>query len=398
MCAVVRSEIQSVCSVRGGQAPVEQGEAWPLWADIGETESCQGLKEYHCMAIDSARSMFLLNYAIEDIHYFLGTIRDRITERVLGLVERGMEKGGYGRPPVPYVWVGLGNRGRKEEMLTAEQGSMIVYDERLFDPDRTKGRRQGIGHDPPRSSPHYRKIDDYYGEFSKRAVEQLYNVGFIACSENAVCSNKKWRGSSGDWEERVRQRIIDGEGAFQLKDIMILADARPISGSRKLCDGILSRVTGLLKGNRMFVAECLRSAMLMPTALGLLGRFRLESQGENAGKINIRLHGLAALIASIRAFAVSKGIGETNSLMRIACLSEMGLMEKGMEESLTGAYKAFMGACFANQISLKEASDAACLHPDTLGPETRRRIREAMKAVEVFQNHIGERWLLGDKG
>ena len=54
--------------------------------------------------------------------------------------------------------------------------------------------------------------------------------------------------------------------------------------------------------------ELTQSAVLMPTALGFFGRFKVEGEGENKGKLNIKLHGWAPLIMSVRALALAEGI------------------------------------------------------------------------------------------
>lgn len=46
---------------------------------------------------------------------------DRLTIKLLELVEAELEHGRGGRPPVPYVWMALGSEGRREQTLRTDQ-------------------------------------------------------------------------------------------------------------------------------------------------------------------------------------------------------------------------------------------------------------------------------------
>jgi len=50
---------------------------------------------------------------------------------------------------------------------------------------------------------------------------------------------------------------------------------------------------------------------------GLLGRFRLETTGENEGKFNMRRLGWGPLIMNVPILALCQGVKETNTLNRI---------------------------------------------------------------------------------
>lgn len=139
-----------------------------------------------------------------------------------------------------------------------------------------------------------------------------------------------------------------------------------------------------------FVSDMLRWAMFMPTPLGLLGEFRVEDEGENAGMFNIRTHGIDPLVASIRAFSVSKGIFERSTLKCLFLLRMKRIISVDMEKELAKAYDYFMGFLLRQDVSGHAAGNPDWVRPSHLAREERVKIREAMKIVERFQKYIYE--------
>lgn len=138
------------------------------------------------------------------------------------------------------------------------------------------------------------------------------------------------------------------------------------------------------------ISDTLRWAMHMPTALGFLGKFRTESQGKNEGRFNIKTHGIDPLVASVWAFAVSKGIVENNTLKCIFFLRMRRIISADMERELASAYECFMEYLLKQGACGRCGSGAGWVHPSILEPYEYAQIHEAMKTVERFQKHIYE--------
>jgi signal-transduction protein with cAMP-binding, CBS, and nucleotidyltransferase domain len=132
----------------------------------------------------------------------------------------------------------------------------------------------------------------------------------------------------------------------------------------------------------------------MPTALGFFGKFKVEGEGENKGKFNIKLHGWAPLILSVRALALAEGLYETNTLKRITRLREANVIKRDMSEELIDAYLLFVTFRVMNQIEQPEVS-ANHINPDALDAEEAGRLRRGMRVVESFQKYLNEILLFG---
>jgi CBS domain-containing protein len=369
---------------------------------IEHAKTFEELHRCHARAVAGIESFFLEEDTIIDVHDLFRIVRDGITMRVLKLVEEEMEKEGYGPPPTDFVWVGLGSEGRDEQTMMTDQDNMIVYAERN-DEFGTAYLREMCSRHYQAAGDGFAKVtgkillDYYYEVFSVKAMERLNEVGFEKCKGGVMPSNEIWRGSLSDWKERLEQRITLGRGTFELLHVIILTDARAITGTKEMLGALLDFFFAFLTDNKHVMKDFIESAVLMPTALSFFGNFKTEKSGDFKDKFNIKLLGWAPLILAVRMLALSNGIYEPNTLKRIRRLREMNVLKKEMEEDLVDAYLTFVRFRIINQIHLREEGgmNLNYLKPDMLGPEEQEKLRRAMRAVEALQKYIQEVLLFG---
>lgn len=345
---------------------------------IDHVTSFDELQECHALAIKAVESFFLEEGSVPDVHDLFRIIRDRITTRVLKLVEDEMNKEGFEYPPAEYVWLGLGSEGRDEQTIITDQDNMLIYE-------------QGNNLSAEQLCDYYFKV------FSEKAVERLHHVGFEKCKGGVMPSNERWRGSLNEWNRRIEERLTYGRGIFEPLDVIILTDARPISGNKNISDRFLPSFLHKLKDNNQVMKDFIQSAVLMPTALSFFGNFKKEKTGENKDKINIKLTGWAPLIMTVRMAALSIGIYETNTLQRIKQLGERNVIKKEMEKQLIDAYLVLVRFRIMNQITYKESSkhNMSFVRPDMLGSEAEEELRRAMKTIEALQKQVEATLLFG---
>jgi len=364
---------------------------------IDHITSFDELRECHARAITIIESFFLEEGSVPDVHDLFRIIRDRITARVLKLVEEEMHTEGFGYPPAEYVWLGLGSEGRDEQTILTDQDNMIIYDggNNISITDSLM-KAYSESHKKTDITPE--KLCDYYYEvFSHKAVECLHQVGFEKCKGGVMPSHERWRGSLTEWKTRIEERLTYDRGIFEPLDVIILTDARPISGNKNISDRLLPFFLHTLKDNKQVMKDFIQSAVLMPTALSFFGNFKKEKAGENKDKINIKLTGWAPLIMTVRMAALSTGIYETNTLQRIKLLAENNFIKKDIEEQLIDAYLILVRFRIMNQISHKGLSghNMSFVRPDMLGSEAEEELRRAMKTIEALQKHVEGTLLFG---
>jgi CBS domain-containing protein len=372
---------------------------------IDNASSYETLRECHERAVAGVENFFLEEDTIVDVHDLFRIIRDRIAIRVLDLVEGEMVDEGLGKPPVDYVWAGLGSEGRDEQTMITDQDNLLVYAER--DDDFASGQlrercagmmKEGESSVPPDALDPKTLLDGYFRIFAQKASERLHQVGFEKCKGGVMPVNDRWRGSIKDWKKRIDERITFSRGIFEPLDVIILTDARRVNGNDAILKELLDYFFALLTNNKHFMKEFIQSAVLMPSALTFFGGFKVEKEGENKDKFNIKLLGWSPLILSVRMLSLSNGIYERNTLKRIAILRQRNIIRKEMENSLMDAYFTFVRYRIINQINYRddEGKISNFLRPDMLGPDEQERLRRAMKAVETFQKFIQETLLFGE--
>ncbi len=376
-----------------------EAELSSMVASIQQAKTYEELAGHHRRSVAGVRNYFMEERTIVDVHDLFSNIRDAITARVLSLVEDEMERDGLGRPPVEYTWIGLGSEGRREQTFVTDQDNMMIYkvggDGTVADAPASKLREQRFAsRDDTSRAGGGDLLDAWYAEFAGRIVERLDAIGFARCKGGIMPSNIKWRGSTADWERKIKETLTEDKKTLELLDLIILSDARHVCGARWLYDLFLERFYSLLKENAAVMKELARSAVLMPTALGFFGRFKVEGEGENKGKFNVKLHGWAPLIMSVRALALAEGLYETNTLRRITRLREANVVKREMSEELIDAYLLFVMFRVMNQIEQPEAS-ANHINPDLLEAEEAGRLRRGMRVVESFQKYLNEILLFG---
>jgi CBS domain-containing protein len=377
--ARLRDELQTLLN---GYEAFDGEIASHLLRNVETARTYEVLRECHEKAVDRIGSFFMENKTVPDVHDLFRMIRGAITVRVLQMVEGEMREAGLGEPPVDYVWIGLGSEGRDEQTMLTDQDNMVVH---------------GTAEGKSRSD----RIERYFEEFSKKAVDRLDDVGFQKCKGNVMPSNEKWRGSIEVWKKRLDDRMVYEKGSFEDLDIIILTDARPIRGNEALLGRVMGFFFDNLANNRRIMNDFVRSAVLMPTAITFFGNFKVEKTGDYKDMFNLKLLGWAPLIFSVRMLALANRLYETNTLKRIRLLRERGVIKNDMENDLTDAYLTFVKFRIMNQIrkrnnnGISSIMDTNYVRPDMLGPEEQEKMRKAMKAVESVQKYMEEVLLFG---
>jgi signal-transduction protein with cAMP-binding, CBS, and nucleotidyltransferase domain len=363
---------------------------------VESTGDYEALRTYHLTAVAGIRTYFLEEETVADVHDLFRIVRDKLTVRVLKLVEDEMDQAGFGPCPCRYCWIGLGSEGRDEQTFVTDQDSMLVYDgaDRLRITDALK-RRCGLEGGMNGAAPSV-LLRCYYQEFCSRVTERLHHVGFEKCKGGIMPSNEKWRGSVEDWTARIEQTLTQGKGTLELLDLIILTDARVILGEQELFKRVLDRFFSLLKENRQVMKEIAEASVMMPTALGFFGKFRVEPSGDHKGSFNLKVFGWSPLVMSVRALSLAEGLHETNTLRRIKELRAINMVSKDTAEDLIDAYLLFARFRLMKQMEGATRRDGLnYLDPALQSVDEAGRLRKAMRTVETFQKYLQQVILFG---
>ncbi|MBM7704027.1 DUF294 nucleotidyltransferase-like domain-containing protein [Metabacillus iocasae] len=118
----------------------------------------------------------------------LTKLYDRLVKRCIELALQDLEKQGK-KQPAPFCFYQMGSSGRKEQFLLTDQDHFLVY--------------QGDNH-------------DYFKMLSERIVKLLEQAGYERCKGNMMASNHIWRGSVGQWDNRIRSWTLESTNEVML--------------------------------------------------------------------------------------------------------------------------------------------------------------------------------------
>ncbi|MBW2038261.1 MAG: hypothetical protein JRI46_01470 [Deltaproteobacteria bacterium] len=374
-------------------------------ATVASAGTVGELKELHQDLNQLTLKGFLESYSVRGTHELCSAYRDKITERLLVLVQEEMVQEGFGPLPTPYAWLTMGSNGRREQVLFTDQDDLLVYryEERgveqlwkLEEGIRGKLVKIDIGETP--TPPKKRDIlNGYYEIFSRKMVQRLDEIGIEKCKGGVMPSNEKWRGSLMDWKERVEGKVNYDTGILTTLDLIILMDLRYVGGDQGLAEELISSVNEHIEENQALLNEMVRSAIFMPIPLGLFNRFITERSGEHKGKLNLKLGGWAPLVLIVRILARRHRLSPTNTMQRIKELRELDVFTAKFAAELQEAYYVLVKHRILHQVELirEGMGNDNYIDPYSLSDEEQAELKDSLRRVEALQKRAHNIFLAG---
>ncbi|WP_298270153.1 putative nucleotidyltransferase substrate binding domain-containing protein [Geobacter sp.] len=340
-----------------------------LLSDAGSAAEYSRLRSIHDELNALEMERFLRINSVSTLHANCTEYRDRLAGRALQLVEGEMKNAGKGEPPRPYALCSMGSDGRAEQTLITDQDYLIVYGD-------------GGGE----------ATDEWFREFSELLVERMAEIGFKKCTGDIMPSNPTWRGSLAQWKRKLLAivRYEYEDYAKNLMDLIVLSDARFVSGDRELADALTSTIRSLEQDYFQVLWGMAKAATEMKLALGFLKRLWTEGSGEHKGEFNLKLLAWAPLVMNVRILSINQGIPATNTVDRIGLLQREGSFSAAFARGLVDAYDVLTKHRILLQIKvIKGIQDSSYyLNPYTLPPDEREAIRQALLRIEDLQRTI----------
>jgi CBS domain-containing protein len=296
---------------------------------------------------------------------------DRITRRVVALCEARL-----GPSPAHYAWLGLGSEGRKEQTLTTDQDNALVFE------DWVQGDENALV---------------YFSRLAQEVVRALERCGFKVCLGQIMASQPKWSGGLELWLERVRT-WVGVPTARGTRDAMTFLDFRTVYGDAGLARSLRDQANQIFRENPRVLTPMAEDTLSKAPPLGLFKRFILEKSGDYKGMLNLKAQGTLVLVDALRLLAVKEGLFETNTLDRLAGLSQRNLFTTSQADSIREAYQTLMGLRLrANIRAIQEHRDPNNhVDPDQLPHWHQQRLRDAFLIAEDLQKAVRQNfWWLG---
>jgi CBS domain-containing protein len=269
--------------------------------DIGSAENINSLILAARDIRQLTESMLAQGVGAEQLTYFISTLNDLLTMRVIELTRSGFEL-----PSVKWCWIALGSEGRFEQTFTTDQDNAIVFESTDDEADRM--RRQFL-------------------PFAQAVNRALDACGFLLCNGNIMAGNPMWCMSLNEWKRKFSAWIQTPQPKALLF-ASIFFDFRPLYGEHDLTVALRSGLLEACRKNPLFLHQMAENALQAQPPLGIFRDFKVQKTGEFPNTIDLKMTGLWPFIDAARIFALAYGVPETNTAARLRSVAQKNAFRK----------------------------------------------------------------------
>jgi CBS domain-containing protein len=287
---------------------------------------------------------------------------DAMTRRLLTL---GAER--LGEPPVPWAWLALGSAARHEQALGTDQDHALAYDA----PDRP-----------------VEEVEPYFAELTEYVAAGMESAGLPRCKGDAMATNPAMRKSVQGWVDALHAWMRDpGPSGSILSSIVY--DFRRVTGPLDP-EPELEATIHEARSDLTFLRHLGRRALDHRPPTGFLRDLVVERKGQHVGRLDVK-HGGITIIGSIaRLEGVRAGIPAKGTLDRLAGSASAGTLDEREAGELSESFRFLWEVRLrhqADQVHRGESPDDF-VDPSTLGPVTRRGLKEAFAVISRTQRGL----------
>lgn len=292
----------------------------------------------------------------------LSTLRDALVRRLISLAIAGLAPA-----PAELSWLALGSMGRREALPSSDVDAGLIW--------------HGDDGDP--------RMRRWAAELAAAVTGGLERCGLHADAHGVRADRPLFARSTDAWRAAVR-RWIDVPGAeVELIAISVLSDGRVIWGpdEGRPVAPILEIDAGRRPGLLRLLAR-LAIAHRPPT--GFRREIVVEHSGEHRGTFDVKQGGVLPIVDLARWAGMAAGATPTGTPERLAAAARAGVLPGDDATALAEAWELLVGMRLDHQVTQLRAGEPPDEHldPRTLGPLSRRYMREAFRAVGTVQRRI----------
>ena len=237
-----------------------------------------------------ARMLMTQGLEAEQVTRLISELNDQLSQRIVALnfAEAGLDD-------LVWCWLALGSEGRLEQTLLTDQDNGLIF-----------ALPEGASADAIRA----RLLP-----VAQRINEGLAACGFPLCKGEIMAGNPKWCLSMEEWRDTFSEWLFRGDAPVLL-NASIFFDFRALAGDAGLAAALRGWLNEKMKGNRRFLKLMTVNALGNRPPLGLVRDFVTDGEGEEAGTVDLKLHGTTLFVDAARIFALAAGVEETSTVAR----------------------------------------------------------------------------------
>ena len=343
---------------------------------IGEIERITSLNTLIGMRpkIDSVLEMMLRQGGpVKQLAALVTELNDRLTLRILRLVEHEMKREGHGRPPGPYCWLAFGSEGRREQTLHTDQDNALLY-------STMSGRDDA-------------DCKTWFLEFSERVVDSLDRSGIPRCPGGVMASNPQWCQPEEKWQATFLEWITEPDPQTLLM-ASIFFDFRAIYAGTEFPQMLQDHLLKAIRKSGRFIRFMAKIALTNRPPLSLLKRFIVEKSGEHKHKIDLKMRGLTPVVDAARVLSLDMGIKAQNTLDRLSEINRMGVIENDFHADLKEAYEFIVYLQISRHLDALSKGEEPnnFLNPASLNSLQRKMLKESFLVIHKLQEILKFRY------
>jgi CBS domain-containing protein len=254
----------------------------------------------------------------------------------------------------------LGSGGRGESLLAADQDNAIIFAE---------GEVGGAE-------------DRWFAELGKRIADTLNTAGIPYCQGGVMAKNAPWRGSVELWRKRIRHWVGRSDPQ-DLLNVDIFFDQRPVHGHPALATDLFDYAFEWGHASPAFAKLLGDRLGGFGTPFTLFGGLRTSE-----GRIDLKKHGLFAIVSVARALAIRHDIRQHGTKARLEGLLARQIGSPDSVRALLEHHALLMSLLLSQQSQdLTQGIPVSnSIAPDRLSARQRDRLKEALHVTSHMDN------------
>ena len=169
-------------------------------------------------------------------------------------------------------------------------------------------------------------------------------------------------------------------------NVDIFFDAVAVQGACELAEDLSQQARALAQRSKGLLQAMTLNTSDLNTPLNWLGRPRLQ-----AGRIDLKLHGILPIVSAARVRALTDGIAARSTPERLEAVREKGLVDSGLIDNLLAAHKILLGAILRQQ--LRDLNSGLALTnsvaPNEMTAHDRQELTWALRRVDDAHDLLG---------
>lgn len=306
----------------------------------------------------------------EEICTLVTEFYDRVTCRLIRMVEEQMFAEGKGRPPTSYCWLTMGSGGRREQVLRTDQDNALVYD----DPQPGEEERAAA----------------YFLELAGRVVSGLEQCGFRPCPGRVMAGYPDWCKPMRDWFPTLKKWTLELDPQV-LRLMSIFLDFRPVYGQFTMAHTLRRYVFHRLEKAPVVLHFMARDALSRKVPLNPLRQVVTERSGPHKDQLDLKRAVLIHVVDAVRLFALRDGLLETSTAGRLRQLVDKEVLPKDDAEAFQVAYDSIL--MLRLRLNLRRMAEGKkpsnYVSPRRLTRRELAMLKDALLAVSRLQKFTG---------